>query len=243
MKAIIIAGGEGTRLRPLTYWKPKPLLPLWGIPMIEIQISKLRKAGIKEIIINVGYKAEAFERHFSKREGITLSYESSPMGTAGAVKLAEDLFKDSDQIIVLNADIVTDFDYRELISFQRNTKSDVSLFSVNVDDPSRFGLILTKPGYRQVEAFLEKTPKEAARKYTDEFYINGGIYVMKANLFHHFDANRPLSFEKEVFPTLIMKGYRVSRFDFKGYWLDVGTKESYWQAHKDMLRKALLGQL
>jgi len=243
MKAIIIAGGEGTRLRPLTYLKPKPLLPLWGIPMIELQIKKLKEAGVTDIIINVGYKAKDFERHFANRKGISLSYEDKPMGTAGAVKLAEGMFQDSDEIIILNADIVTDFDYRELINFQRNSKSDVSLFAVKVEDPSRFGLILNKPGFRQVEAFLEKLPKEAALQYTDKFYVNGGIYVMKSHLFQHFQADVPLSFEKEVFPTLIMKGYTISRLDFQGYWLDVGTKEAYWQAHKDTFRKAILGQL
>jgi mannose-1-phosphate guanylyltransferase len=239
MKAIIVAGGEGTRLRPLTYLKPKPLLPIWGVPIIEKQIEKLNQAGVKEIIINVGYKWEEFERHFRNREGITLSRELTPLGTAGAVKLAEPLFRDSENIIVLNADILTRFDYFELISHHRLAKNDVTLFSIKVEDPSRFGLILTKPNSREVEAFLEKMPLEAAKTYTNDFYVNGGIYVLKSSLFSMFPENTPLSFEKDVFPTLIMKNRKVCRLDYKGYWIDIGTKSAYLQVHKDAIWNGL----
>jgi len=243
MKAVIIAGGEGTRLRPLTHIKPKPLLPLWGKSFIESQIDKLKSAGVKEIIINVGYKAEQFEQVFRDREDVKLSYEYRPMGTAGAVKLAENLFADAEHLIVLNADIVTDFDYKCLINFHKNLNNDVSLFSVKVDDPSRFGLILADPVSKKVKAFLEKTPKKEALNYTKDFYINGGIYVFKSKLFSLFQDNIPLSFEKDVFPTLIVKDYFIRRYDFSGYWLDVGTKEAYAQAHFDFARQAIFGKL
>jgi len=236
MKAIIIAGGEGTRLRPLTYWKPKPLLPLLGKSLIERQIEKLREAGIQDIIINVGYQAESFENKFKNDSRITLSREFTPLGTAGAVKLAEPLFRDTSDVIVLNADILTTVDFRSLINYHRMTKSDVTLFSVKVEDPSRFGLILARQGYNDVEAFLEKMPLSQAQTYTSDFYINGGIYIMKSHLFGHFAENQPLSFEKEVFPTLIVKGYKVKRFDFDGYWLDIGTKEAYLKAHMDLIK-------
>lgn len=235
MKAVIVAGGEGTRLRPLTYFKPKPLLPVLGIPMIERQIKKLMASGVDEIIINVGYKAEEFEKHFSGRKGIYLSHESTPLGTAGAVKLAENLFSDSSDIIVLNADILTSFDYYNLISFHRLAKNDVTLFGVKVDDPTRFGLILSDNRTRNVEAFLEKLPLEAAKKYTDEFFINGGIYIIKSSMFKYFQDNVPLSFEKDVFPTLIMKKHAVRLLKFSGYWIDVGTRKSYLQANIDAI--------
>lgn len=235
MKAVIVAGGEGTRLRPFTYLKPKPLLPIWGVPIIEKQIEKLNKAGVHDIIVNVGYKYEEFEKHFKNRKGIVLSRETTPLGTAGAVKLAEPLFRDSENIIVLNADILTKFDYYHLISNHRLAKSDVTLFSIKVDDPSRFGLILNKNSSRDVEAFLEKMPLEAAKKYTSDFYVNGGVYVIKSSLFSMFPENTPLSFEKDVFPTLIVKNHKVRRLDYSGYWIDIGTKKSYWQAHKDAI--------
>jgi len=235
MKAVIVAGGEGTRLRPLTYFKPKPLLPIWGIPIIEKQIAKLNKAGVTDIIINVGYKWEVFEKHFAGRKGITLSREEKPLGTAGAVKLAEPLFRDTENIIVLNADILTKFDYFDLISYHRLAKNDVSLFAIKVEDPSRFGLILNKSQSRDVEAFLEKMPLEAAKKYTDTFYVNGGIYVLKSSILSMFPENEPLSFEKDIFPTLLVKNYAVRRLDYNGYWLDIGTKNTYFQAYADAI--------
>jgi len=235
MKAVIIAGGEGTRLRPLTYLKPKPLLPVLGVPMIERQIKKLNDSGVKDIIINVGYRADAFERYFKGRENITLSYETTPLGTAGAVKLAEPLFQDCEDIIVLNADILTSFDYHNLISYHRLAHNDVTLFGVEVQDPSRFGLILADSRTRNVEAFLEKIPLESAKQYTDKFYINGGVYIMKPKLFKYFDSGKTLSFEKEVFPTLIMKKYVVRQLGFNGYWIDVGTKQSYLKANIDAI--------
>jgi NDP-sugar pyrophosphorylase family protein len=234
MKAVIIAGGEGTRLRPLTYWRPKPMLPLWGEPMLEQQIKKLRKAGVRDIIINTGYLSSAFERHFAGREGISLSEEKTPLGTAGAVKLAEPLFQDADDIMILNADIVTELDFSALIKFHTEGGNDVTLFSVRVDDPSRFGLILANQDKR-VSGFLEKLPLEEAQKHTDQFFINGGVYIMKSHLLAQFSVNKPLSFEKNVFPALIDRKAVIRRFDFSGYWIDVGTKKSYLKAHWDLL--------
>lgn len=239
MKAVIIAGGEGTRLRPLTYWRPKPLLPLWGTPMLEQQISKLKQAGVEDIIINTGYLSSRFEDYFAGREGISLSEERTPLGTAGAVKLAEPLFQDTDDIIILNADIVTDLKFEDLIRFHEEGGNDVTLFSVRVEDPSRFGLIVADENKR-VSGFLEKLPLAEACKHTDQFFINGGVYVMKAHLLAQFAAGVPLSFEKNVFPSLIEQKALIRRFDFDGYWIDVGTKKSYLKAHLDILMRKLV---
>ena len=238
MKAVIIAGGEGTRLRPLTYWRPKPLLPLWGTPMLEQQIEKLREAGVRDIIVNTGYLSSKFEEHFAGRESISLSQEKTPLGTAGAVKLAESLYQDTGDIIILNADIVTELNFEDLIKFHVEGGNDVTLFSVRVDDPSRFGLIVADDS-KKVSGFLEKLPLSEAKKHTNQFFINGGAYIMKAHLLSQFQAGVPLSFEKNVFPTLIEQGFLVRRFDFDGYWIDVGTKKSYLRAHWDMLLRKL----
>jgi NDP-sugar pyrophosphorylase family protein len=235
VKAVIIAGGEGTRLRPLTYWKPKPLLPVFGVPMIERQIKQLSNAGIKDVIINVGYKAETFTRHFKGREGITLSYESSPMGTAGAVKLAEEHYKDASAVIVLNADIITSVSIRDILAYHRMTNSFATLFSVKVEDPSRYGLILADTS-RDVSMFLEKLPMSEAQKHTNQFFINGGIYVLDPSALSFFPSGEYLSFEKEVFPTLLVKGKSVKRFEFNGYWKDIGTRQSYFEANLDFLK-------
>lgn len=235
VKAVIIAGGEGTRLRPLTKFLPKPLLPIIGKSMIDRQIDRLHEAGVDDIIINVGYKYESFERHFKKRSNVSLSREYTPMGTAGAVKLAESLYKDADAVVVLNADILTNVDIKKIIDYHLLSKSFATLFSVKVEDPSRFGLILADERTKDVSFFLEKIPKKEAENYTENFFINGGIYVMSPNALSFFPENTPLSFEKDVFPTLLIKGYPIKRFDFSGYWLDVGTKKTYLKAQADFL--------
>ncbi len=207
-EAILLVGGKGTRLRPLTVHTPKPMIPAAGVPFLTHQLARARAAGVEHIVMATSYLAEVFEPHFGDGSalGLHLEYvtETEPLGTGGALRnVAHRLHSaPGDPVLVFNGDILTGLDIRALVATHRGSGADVSLHLTRVEDPRAFGLVPTDPGGR-VTAFLEKpqTPEEIV---TDQ--INAGAYVFTRSVLDTIPAGRPVSVERETFPGLLAAG-------------------------------------
>lgn len=239
MQAVIIAGGKGTRLRPLTYGCPKPMLPLLDRPFLEWMIDRCRDAGITDILLNVHYQAHQVKSYFESgdRFGVKIRYieESTPLDTAGAIKLAEPYFT-GESLVVFNADILTDLDLKAVIKSHQDSGAAATLTLTRVADITPFGLVeLQENG--QVLAFREKPTPEQAEIFMKQGIntINAGTYVLEPKVFDRYVAGEPLSFERVVFPGILEQGHKMMGFVWDGYWLDLGTPEKYCQAHLDIL--------
>ena len=239
MQAVIIAGGKGTRLRPLTYGCPKPMLPLIDRPFLEWMINRCREANVCDILLNVQYQARQVIDYFGDgdRFGVKIRYieESTPLDTAGAIKLAEPYFT-GESLIVFNADILTSLDLLELIKFHQETKSDATLTLTKVVDIKPFGLVEIN-AQNQVQAFREKPNAEQAVEFLAQGIdtINAGTYVLEPKIFDVYPIGEPLSFERKVFPNVLERGLKMMGFVSDGYWMDMGTPEKYAQAQIDVL--------
>jgi len=233
MKAIIIAGGPGTRLQPLTYAVPKPIIPLVNKPILVHQIELLKKHGITEIVLNLHYKSDSIQKLLGdgKKFGVKLfySFEEKPLDTAGAVKNAQEFF-DSDPMIVCNGDILTNLDLTALMDFHRSKRSELTFTLTRVDDPSAFGLIVTDANGK-VKNFLEKPSKKEAIVDT----INAGTYVINTDLFEYIPKGVQHSFERQFFPKMLNIGKNIYGFDSDSYWMDIGNPQKYFEAHQDIL--------
>jgi mannose-1-phosphate guanylyltransferase len=233
MKALVLAGGEGTRLRPLTYTTPKSLLPICNRPFLEHQLHLMRDHGVTDAMLLTGYLAEAFEPFAARMavEGIRLEVarEASPLGTAGAVRNVLDRLEET--TIVFNGDVLTDLDITALIASHRERRAAVSLTLTPVEDASAYGLVPIDADGR-VEAFLEKPPPEVASRGG---LINAGTYVIEPRVLADIPDGQMWSFERQVFPALVERGEAVFGFVSKDYWLDIGTPERYLKAHWDVL--------
>jgi mannose-1-phosphate guanylyltransferase len=229
MQALILAGGEGTRLRPLTTKVPKPVVPLANRPFISYMLDWLEAHGFDDIVMSCGFLAEGVRGVLGAgdRPGLTIRYvdEPAPLGTAGPVKLAEPMLEE--RFAVLNGDILTDIDLSAVVRFHEDRGARVTLTLTPVDDPSSYGVILTDH-QGQVEAFIEKPQGEAPSNL-----INAGIYVMEREVVGQIPDDRAVSFEREVFPSLV--GADLYGIEQRGYWLDIGTLERYLQATRDIL--------
>lgn len=233
MKALILAGGEGTRLRPLTYTTPKSLLPICNRPFLEHQLRLMRSHDIDEAMLLTGYLADAFDPFVERmaEEGITLEVvrEDKPLGTAGAVRNVLDRMDGT--TIVFNGDVLTDLDLSALLGAHRANRAVATLTLTPVADASAYGLVpLDEAG--RVMGFLEKPPPEVATKGG---LINAGTYVLEPSVFAGVPAGEMWSFERQVFPSLVARGEPVFGFPSDAYWLDIGTPERYLQAHWDVL--------
>jgi len=233
MKALILAGGEGTRLRPLTYTTPKSLLPICNRPFLEHQLRLMRDHGITDAMLLTGYLADAFPPFVERMaaEGITLEVvrETSPLGTAGPVRAVLDRLDGT--TIVFNGDVLTDLDLTALIASHRERNAAVTLTLKRVDDAGPYGLVPLDADDR-VQAFLEKPPPEVARQGG---LINAGTYVLEPRVMADVPEGEMWSFERQVFPSLVERGEGVYGFASEAYWLDIGTPERYLQAHWDVL--------
>lgn len=233
MKAIIIAGGSGTRLRPLTYNTPKPMVPLFDKPFLQHQLELLRKHGITDVVINLHYLSDSISDHFGDGSAfgmsIAYSFEEKPMGTAGAVKLAEKHF-DGEPMVILNGDILTDIDVGELVAFHQTRNAKVTIAMIRVTDPTAYGLIFTDDD-NKIERFLEKPSWDEATVDT----VNTGIYVIDPSVFKYVPLNEAYSFERGLFPLLLQLGEPIYGFPTSAYWLDIGSPQKYMQAHTDVL--------
>ena len=251
MQAVIIAGGKGTRLSPLTYGSPKPMLPLLERPFLLWIIERCQTVGITDILINIHYQAAQIQTYFGDGSefGVNIRYvkEETPLDTAGAMKLAEPLFS-GDSLVVFNADILTDLDLTALIQAHQHTQARATLSLARVSDPTAFGLVeLSGQGAESssnschidsVQAFREKpSPEEAAQLGIDT--INAGTYVLEPEVFAQYETNQPLSFERTVFPELLAQQQRLTGFVWEGYWMDLGTPAKYHQGQIDILTGAM----
>lgn len=252
MKGVIIAGGPGTRLRPLTYIRPKPIVPVVNKPFLEYQVELLKRHGISDIIFCTNYMADMIEAHFGdgSAHGVKMSYviEETPLGTAGAVKNAESIFK-GDTLLVFNGDVLTDFDLSAIIDFHKKQKAAVTLTLMGVPSPSPYGVIITDEQKRVLE-FRE--PSEEVKKMlarnpnveqTGVDYINAGTYVIDSRIFEDVPADIPYSFERQLFPGLLAAGAPVYGYAAEGYWLDIGRPQQYIEAHRAVLSGSVKAQI
>lgn len=233
MKAVVMAGGEGTRLRPMTSSMPKPLLPVVNRPIMEHVLRLLKRHGLTETVVTVQFLASLVRNYFDDGEelGMQLTYatEETPLGTAGSVKNAEEALRD-DSFVVISGDALTDIDLTELIAFHREKGALVTVCLTRVPDPLEFGITIVSEDGR-VERFLEKPTW--GQVFSDT--VNTGIYVMEPEIFDYVPAGESVDWSGDVFPRLLAEGKLICGFVADGYWEDVGTHESYLKAQADVL--------
>ncbi|MCZ4122837.1 NDP-sugar synthase [Streptomyces sp. H39-S7] len=236
-EAILLVGGKGTRLRPLTVHTPKPMVPAAGVPFLTHQLARARAAGVEHIVLATSYLAEVFEPHFGDGSalGLHLEYvtEDEPLGTGGAIRNVASRLTSApgEPVLIFNGDILTGLDIRALVDNHRTTGADVSLHLTRVADPRAFGLVPTDPSGR-VTAFLEKpqTPEEIV---TDQ--INAGAYVFNRSVIDSIPAGRPVSVERETFPDLLAAGAHLQGMVDSTYWLDLGTPQAFVRGSADLV--------
>ena len=232
MKALLIAGGFGTRMRPLTFTRPKHLLPIANKPHIEHVFDLLQKHGINDCVLLTSYLAEAFEATVrdAKDRGmrVEVAHEEVPLGTAGALKNAAHLIGD-ETFIGMNGDVLTEADLGGLIEFHRASSAQATILLTPVDDPTQFGVVPTDDEGK-VQAFIEKPAKEEAPTNL----INAGIYVIEASVLDRIPEGRESSAERELFPEIVRDGSMFALATDE-YWIDVGTPGKYLQANMDAL--------
>ncbi|MGW3012777.1 sugar phosphate nucleotidyltransferase [Streptomyces sp. NPDC001219] len=236
-EAILLVGGKGTRLRPLTVHTPKPMVPAAGVPFLTHQLARARAAGVEHIVLATSYLAEVFEPYFGDGSafGLHLEYvtEQEPLGTGGAIRnVAARLHSaPDDPVLIFNGDILTGLDIAALVGTHRTSGADVSLHLTRVEDPRAFGLVPTDDTGR-VTAFLEKpqTPEEIV---TDQ--INAGAYVFNRSVIDTIPAGRPVSVERETFPGLLADGAHLQGMVDSTYWLDLGTPQAFVRGSADLV--------
>jgi mannose-1-phosphate guanylyltransferase len=232
MKALLLAGGFGTRMRPLTERLPKPMAPVGNRPWLEHLIAGLKEQGIREFVIAVKHYPERITEYFGdgRKWGVSIRYaqEPVPLGTAGAIKNAEAWL--DGRFVAINADVVHRADIRALVAEHERSGALVTIGLVEVADPSQFGVVeQTEDG--RIVRFVEKPPREQAPSNR----INAGIYIMEPEILKKIPAGREVSIERETFPQLIAEGFRVQGAKVDGYWMDMGTSERYRRIHWDLL--------
>jgi mannose-1-phosphate guanylyltransferase/phosphomannomutase len=232
MKAVIMAGGEGTRLRPLTSNQPKPMLPMANRPMMVHVVNLLRRHGFHDIVVTVAFMANAIRSYFDDGSelGVRMVYatEETPLGTAGSVRNAMEQL--GERFLVISGDVLTDIDLDALVAHHEQAGAVATIALKRVEDPLEFGIVITRDD-GSVEHFLEKPTW--GQVFSDT--INTGIYVLEPEIFDYIPAGRPVDFSADVFPAVLASGRRVQGCVAEGYWEDVGTLEAYLRAHQDVL--------
>jgi mannose-1-phosphate guanylyltransferase len=237
VKAVVLVGGEGTRLRPLTETIPKPLLPLVDRPILDHVLDHLVAHGIREVLMSSPYLERTFDAFIAAREGtpeIVWVTEPEPLGTGGAIVSVLDRLG-PDPFLALNGDILTDLDLTAMLGRHRDRRADATIAMHHVEDARAFGLVAADREGR-ISEFREK-PETAVGGD-----INAGTYVLEPDALRAWEAGRPASIERDVFPALIADGARVEGFRSGAYWLDLGTPEQYLRAHADLLRGRVGGR-
>jgi mannose-1-phosphate guanylyltransferase/phosphomannomutase len=232
VKAVVMAGGEGTRLRPLTSNQPKPMVPIVGKPCMEHILELLRSHGLEDVIVTLAFMPQAIRSYFGTGEtlGMTIEYsvEELPLGTAGSVRLASGALDDT--FLVISGDALCDVNLGDLMAFHRERDAAVTIGLKSVDNPLEFGIVVTDEEGR-VERFLEKP--SWGQVFSDT--INTGIYVLEPEVLKHIPSDRPFDFSKELFPLLLEMGRPIYGFVLDGYWQDIGNLDQYRQANFDAL--------
>ncbi len=233
MKAVVMAGGEGSRLRPLTIRRPKPMVPIVGKPVMEHILNLLKRHGITEIVITVQYLASNIEDYFGNGSQfgmrITYSREDVPLGTAGSVKNAEEQL--TEPFLVISGDALTDYNLKDIIEYHQEKKALATLTLAHVHNPLEYGVIITnEEGH--ITQFLEKP--SWGEVFSDT--INTGIYVLDPAIFAYFEKDKLFDFSQELFPMMLKKGDPIYGYIASGYWCDVGNLPEYMRANADVLQ-------
>jgi mannose-1-phosphate guanylyltransferase len=236
MQAIVLVGGEGTRLRPLTYGTPKPMVPIMNVPFLARTMERLYAAEIRDVILAAGYMPQSIVDYFGDgaRLGMKITYaiEATPLGTAGALKNVEQHV--TGPFFVLNGDILTSLDLRGMRQYHHEKGGIGTLHLIRVDDPSPFGCVVHDENGR-VTAFVEKPPKDEAPTHE----INAGTYLLEREILDLIPPDQNVSIERVTFPEAIAKGMQLFAYTTDDYWLDVGRPEQYLAAHRDVLSGAM----
>jgi NDP-sugar pyrophosphorylase family protein len=233
MKAILLAGGKGTRLRPLTIHTPKPIVPIFNRPFLHYQLDLLKHVPeIDEVILSLNYQPRRIEEMFGDGSdtglGIRYVVEPAPLGTAGAVRYAGESLRES--IVVFNGDVLTQVDLAAVIALHRERRAVATIVLTPVANPSAYGLVETDPA-GNIRRFLEKPNADEITCDT----INAGIYVLEPETFDRIPKEVPWSIERSFFPSLIERGETFVAYIDRGYWIDIGTPEKYMQVHGDIM--------
>ena len=229
--AILLVGGFGTRLQPLTFNIPKPMLSVAGIPFTEHQIAKARAAGIEEIVLATSFRAEVFEPYFGNGEkfGIRVSYavEESALGTGGAIANAAKFLKKSGPVVIFNGDVLSSHDLKAQVDLHVSGGADVTLHLTEVNDARAFGVVeLSKNRILTFNEKMENPPTNI---------INAGCYIFNQEIIDSIPTGRVISVEREIFPALIAGGRNLLGYVDSAYWLDIGTSAALLQATKDLI--------
>ncbi len=234
MKAVIMAGGEGTRLRPITSTRPKPMVPIVNKPVMEHILGLVKHHGIDEVVATLAFLPQVIQAYFGDggEWGMEVSYalEETPLGTAGSVKNAEHLLDSDEPFVVISGDAMTDIDLSEVIAFHRSKGAAVTIALKSVPEPLEFGVVITDDDGR-IERFLEKPTW--GQVFSDT--INTGIYVIEPEVMKYIPEGEPFDFSSQLFPLLMDKGYPLYGCVVDGYWCDVGSLATYMQCHRDIL--------
>ncbi len=232
MKAMVLAAGLGTRLRPLTDVFSKPMVPLVGRPCMEHTIRLLKKHGFEDIIVNLHHRPEKIKEHFGDGSQfglkITYSYEKELLGTAGALKKVAGFFA-GETVLIISGDALTDINLEDFYRHHKEQKAVATLALKTVDDPTQYGVVLLKE--ERIVAFQEKPDREEAVSNL----ANTGIYLFEPGIFEHIPAKTFFDFGKQVFPHLLQVNIKMSGYETSGYWCDIGDPAVYRQAHEDIL--------
>jgi mannose-1-phosphate guanylyltransferase len=232
--AVLLVGGQGTRLRPLTISAPKPMLPTAGVPFTAHQLAHARDAGVDHVVLATSYRAEVFEAYFGDGSafGLELEYvtESQPLGTGGGIRNVADRLRGGpeDPVLIFNGDVLSGVDLSALLAHHRESGAQVTLHLVEVEDPRAFGVVPTDETGR-VTAFLEKTPDPPTNR------INAGCYVFRRGVIDTIPAGRPVSVERETFPGLLAQGELIVGHVDSSYWLDLGTPAAFVRGSCDLV--------
>jgi NDP-sugar pyrophosphorylase family protein len=235
MKAILLAGGKGTRLRPLTIHTPKPIVPIFGRPFLHYQIDLLRQLPeVDEVILSLNYQPRRIEEMFGHGDGlgVKLSYvvEPAPLGTAGAVRYAGQALEET--VIVFNGDVMTQVDLAAVLRLHRERRAKATIVLTPVENPTAYGLVETDAD-SNVRRFLEKPKPEEITCNT----INAGIYVLEPDTFDRIPKDTAWSIERSYFPSLVERSETFVAYVYEGYWIDIGTPEKYAQVHRDIMTR------
>jgi NDP-sugar pyrophosphorylase family protein len=233
MKAILLAGGKGTRLRPLTMHTPKPIVPIFERPFLHYQLDLLKKVPeIDEVILSLNYQPRRIEEIFGdgRDSGLSIKYvvEPAPLGTAGAVRYAGESLRES--VVVFNGDVLTEIDLGTVIALHRERKARATIVLTPVDNPTAYGLVEADAS-GNIHRFLEKPNADEITCNT----INAGIYVLEPETFDRIPRDVPWSIERSFFPSLIERGETFVAYVYGGYWIDIGTPDKYVQVHRDIM--------
>lgn len=251
MTGVIIAGGAGVRLRPLSYVRPKPMMPIANKPLLQYQTELMKRHGVSNIVFSIRENADHIERYFGDGNefglNITHSIEDRPLGTGGAVRFSEPYWQD-DYAIVTNGDGIIDYDLSEIARFHIQTGADATIGLMQVPSPTHCGIVAADAEGR-VTSFDE--PGEKAKKLhigkpeetTGMVTVNAGVYVIARSAIKTIPLGEKNSIEKEFFPTLIKNGMKVYGLSLNGYWKDIGGPQNYLQAHHDLLSGKINAQI